>query len=811
MTPTPQDIQNLLNQIQDAYSRLGDVNPFANFNTSNITNATATVAQLEAALRGVNQRLLDARTGIDEVTDAFKRSVDEIKNQQTAISRSTKALNGLQSIAQKLSYDQAGITKLSLKQLENLQEQAKQRKKDLSSSRDALNQEKATLQAIQNRSQEEEDLLTKKEEALRKINVELEDQGTNYQALQDALNIRIQQEKEVNKLLGLGGAAIEGMSGALNKLGLGSLSNKLGIEDAQEEMRRIAEEIQNSGGATDSFAGKMKVLKGGIGSMGKSLLTNLKDPLVLATFALNQLMEALKGSDAAAADMAKGMNMSYREALATRRELTSMASASLNNFVNTKGMQESYMAINKALGTNVMLNEEMLVQFTEMREMAGFTNEELLGIAAISSTTGKSMNDVTGEFMAQAKISALQNGVLLNEKDLLKGIKDVSAATTLSLGKNPKLIGEAVATAKSLGMELSKVDDIANSLLDFESSISSELEAELLLGKDINLEKARLAALNNDLATVAKEISEQAGSSAEFAKMNRIQQEALAKSVGMNREDLAKTLFVQEQLAGLTGDAAKEQEELLNRRIEEVGLAQAQKELAEGGVEGLREQAGIADKFQATMEKLQELFVMIADPILVIVDAFTPILEIAGYLVGLIGELGKGASYFGELLTGWTSNLGIVGSLLRGLGYAMVLLAGYGAYAALSPIPFVGPVLGAAAAATIIAGGFSAIDSSPKKVGDVMSPASGKTQISTKEGGLFELSKNDDLVAAPGAVDRMKNGGGTTVINQAPPVDNTESKRTNMLLEKIAGQSPVFKIGTDEFFTKTAKYSYQVQ
>jgi hypothetical protein len=93
-----------------------------------------------------------------------------------------------------------------------------------------------------------------------------------------------------------------------------------------------------------------------------------------------------------------------------------------------------------------------------------------------------------------------------------------------------------------------------------------------------------------------------------------------------------------------------------------------------------------------------------------------------------------------------------------------------------------------------------------------MSPADGKTQISTKEGGLFELSKNDDLVAAPGAVEKMKNGGSTTVVQQAPPPpDNTEAKRTNQLLEKLANQPSVFKIGTDEFFTSTAKYSYQVQ
>jgi hypothetical protein len=120
----------------------------------------------------------------------------------------------------------------------------------------------------------------------------------------------------------------------------------------------------------------------------------------------------------------------------------------------------------------------------------------------------------------------------------------------------------------------------------------------------------------------------------------------------------------------------------------------------------------------------------------------------------------------------------MIGSILRGIGYTMVLLAGYGAYSALSLIPFVGPLLGAAAAATIIATGFNAINSTPKKAGDVMSPADGKTQISTKEGGLFELSKNDDLIAAPGAAARMQGGGGTTVVKQ----DNSE---TNNLLKQL--------------------------
>jgi hypothetical protein len=70
-------------------------------------------------------------------------------------------------------------------------------------------------------------------------------------------------------------------------------------------------------------------------------------------------------------------------------------------------------------------------------------------------------------------------------------------------------------------LSLEQVANIANSLLQFEDSITSELEAELLIGRDLTLEKARQAALNNDLATVSEEIAKQVGSAADFARNER--------------------------------------------------------------------------------------------------------------------------------------------------------------------------------------------------------------------------------------------------------------------------------------------------
>ena len=138
---TPQEIQRLLNDIQQQYDRLGKTNPFKDFDPSKISDARAATQQLEAGLRDVNRRINDLNNDMDGVVSAFQSTVDEIKKQNSALGNSTKALSGLQSIAQKLLYDQQGISKLNTKQLTSLKEQAKQKKSDLESSKIGLERE----------------------------------------------------------------------------------------------------------------------------------------------------------------------------------------------------------------------------------------------------------------------------------------------------------------------------------------------------------------------------------------------------------------------------------------------------------------------------------------------------------------------------------------------------------------------------------------------------------------------------------------------------------------------------------------------
>jgi hypothetical protein len=610
-------------------------------------------------------------------------------------------------------------------------------------------------------------------------------------------------EKQVNKNLGITGSLLKGASGLLNKIGLGALSSAIGFDEINKELDEFSRELEKSNANLSEAEKKQQVMNKGFELLVNSVTKALSDPLVIIKIAFEaisnlagKIADGFKRSQENTGNLAKNLNITNGEAMELSKSFSQASFGSDRLFVSSKGLTETLVAINSELGTSVQLTSEELLTFTKLRETAGLTNEELMGIQSLSLANGESFDANADSLLNQVSALNRASGIYLNEKEVLKDISKLSAATTLSLGKNPKALGEAVATAKSLGMEMAKVDAIAGSLMDFESSITSELEAELLLGRDINLEKARQAALNNDLATLAREIADQAGSAAEFGEMNRIQQEAIAKAVGMNREDLAQTLFVQEQLAGASGKEAERRQKLLDARIEEVGLAQAQRELEENGLENMLNQATASEKMQASQEKINELFTAFGAMFAPIVDMFA---NVAGFIMESKLAMGVLAAIAGGLV-------GVL-SAMAAKSIVSAISAIFTGAASLGPFGIPLAMGGVAALIGAIAAGASAATA----VGDVMSPSDGKTQVSTKEGGLFELSPNDDLVAAPGAVERMKNGGSTTVVQQSPPPDNTESKRTNMLLEKIANQSPVFKIGTDEFYTATSKYSYQVQ
>jgi hypothetical protein len=599
-----------------------------------------------------------------------------------------------------------------------------------------------------------------------------------------------------------------------------------GIEDENTALQKQKSFFQVIKESTGNIANKIDKT----GTLSKILSGNLKDvitPMRLAELAMVGIFNAAVEVDEQTGKLAKNLNISADDALQLQSDLKNAADSSLELSVTTKGLGEALMAINGELGIFNTTIDKNLVLFEQLHKTAGLTYEELSGVNQITNATGGSLEANTKEIMAQARLTGQKFKVALNEKDVLKDISKVSAATTLSLGKNPGQIAAAVSTAKALGMELSKVDGIAGSLLDFESSIESELSAELLLNKDLNLEKARQAALNNDLATVAEEIAKQAGSAAEFAEMNRIQQDALAKAVGMSREELAKTLFTQEQIGNLSG----EEYELRKKQIEELeakGLSQAEikKELGKQSIEDLKNQNSIQEKLNQSADKLKEIFVSLAIPIMQVVTPIVDILTPA--VVGLsyaFTGIGNTLSYivesvkgFYDLVTGANTELGVMQSIVGAIAIAFGAITAYNAaitgFQALqkafnldteksllrqgiqlvknlgiSIAKAVAEITGASATTLGIAAGIALAAGatayaflSTKKGDDVVSPGGGSSTHGNRTlmgpEGAIALNNHDTVIAGTNLFPKNNSSGGTTVVQQ----DNSE---TNSLLKQL--------------------------
>lgn len=711
---TPREINDLLQKLQGAYDQLGKTNPFANFDTSKIENAEETAQQLQAALSGVKSEINEITSDLDGVVSSFARTVDEIKNQNSALGSSTKAMKGMQSIAQKLSYDYAGISELSEKELKSLQTQYGQRKKDLELSQESLRAEINKLQT-EEASQTEID---KRVMALQAVNNELEQEDSNLAFIDQKLKARIKQEEKINELQGLGGIALKGIQTTLGKIGLGGLSGRLGLDDAQKKMRKTSKEIAKAGGNTKDMGNKMKVLKAGMGAL--DIKGALLDPLTIATVLIGKFVESFKMLDKITGDTAKSLNITAEEAKELNSELNTIATLSMDSSLSTKKLNESLVAVGKSLGTNAALNEKDLKTFTKLREQAGFTNDELVEFQKLSEVNGKSLEDNTSEFLGQAKAMATTNGLVLNEKQLLKDVSKSSKAIQVSLGMSTKNLAEAVVAAKALGTDLGTVENISGKLLDFESSISAELEAELLTGKQINLEKAREAALNNDLATVAEEIQKQVGSAAEFGKMNRIQQEAFAQAVGMTREELSKTLVEQEALRNIGAESLEEAREKYDQLVETYGVEEARKRLGDEELGRQFEQQSMQERFQQSMVQLQELLTGLAEPVM---EFMEPLMDIAEVVLPAISfiltPIVEGFKVLGELVKAFFKGLkegqpiaialaGILGTML----YPSIVSAITSIMGSFAKIPFgVGIPLGIAA----VTGLFSLISKAGSK------------------------------------------------------------------------------------------------
>jgi hypothetical protein len=453
---------------------------------------------------------------------------------------------------------------------------------------------------------------------------------------------QLEEAKKIEGVMGNLGGIVKG----LNKIPI--LGNLINSEKVLEKMQNTAANTKNT------FA----VMGIGILEIGKSIGKGLTDPLTILTFFLKTALKA----DKQITEIAKSLSLTKTEAAGVREQFVSFSTSISDTSITTDRLVESFSKLSKIVGFNVPLSKSLLKEFTTLTKNIGISEESAAGLGKITLATGKDARSVTTEALETAQALQSQNGIQLDNREVLEDIGKVSGQLLANFKANPSAIAAAVTQAKLLGTNLETVKKQGESLLNFESSIQSELEAELLTNRALNLEKARAAALSGDQVTVMKELNSQNIDFNKFSNMNVLAQQSLAQALGLSADELSDQLLKQQMMG--------------KSRAEIVAL---------GGEEAAKrlEALSAQDKFNNTVEKLKDIIGnLVAGPFGQLLEVVSNILSSSTGLyttLALIGGISLGRTIASlslmavQLAAAGVGAITLSSALTLGLGIAAIV------------------------------------------------------------------------------------------------------------------------------------------
>lgn len=486
---------------------------------------------------------------VKELLDLEKEHTAEIKKQDKELDRLYKKQQG------QMNSRHRSRAEATQKEIDDVQQVIKEREKEIPVLKKALDISKDEISVLQDHTKNiqksvlagidlgalsREQLTStvgiaelEKEILGNKLNV-----GTEEYKHVDVAKVLREERQKLNVLekTGQTNAAImqRQMVGSLETLEATNQKQKLQNKILNDQNDLIDQSVQSIA----SFAGKIPL----VGGMLEKHLINSMDKFK------ESMKESLVGKDGMSKGMLAGLGVAG---------LVVGALISIANKAKEAGLGMSQLGDPK-IGAALLVNSDMVSQMAEdfghindASATLGLTmkkNAMVHGIATKDSvkilrlqqaTTSLSNEELISRQQATAQL-AKQAGIPVGK--LMEDVANSAEFFALNAQDGGDNIARAAIEAKKLGLNLSVVEKVQESLLDLESSLQAQMEAQVLIGRDLNFDRARQLALTGDVVGLMQEVVRQAGGEAEFARLNFIERKKFAQAFGLTGAELAKTI-----------------------------------------------------------------------------------------------------------------------------------------------------------------------------------------------------------------------------------------------------------------------------
>lgn len=312
-----------------------------------------------------------------------------------------------------------------------------------------------------------------------------------------------------------------------------------------------------------------------------------------------------------------------------------IASRDLARFgVTAESANVAAQQLANAFGDTAIANKENIEYVSLMKENLGVSAEEstalMQNFMGIGGMTSQVARETAGAAASLAKAAGVPFGAVM--KEVTKPTGEVRA---LIRGSVDALIKGAI-EAKRLGTSLEAVGRAAAGVLDFQNSVNDEMEASVLFGKDINLQKLRELSYAGDLKGFAKEQNRLLQEAGDVSKMDFFQRQGIAKALGMSVEEMDKMNAKQQEMNKLRS----ENPELYKQLTADLDVIEKTNETLTEKYEKELKSQQLANVQKKLMNDIQQIMVEISETLLPVVKLFfgilVPILKIGSAIVSFI-------------------------------------------------------------------------------------------------------------------------------------------------------------------------------
>ena len=194
----------------------------------------------------------------------------------------------------------------------------------------------------------------------------------------------------------------------------------------------------------------------------------------------------------------------------------------------------------------------------------GISGSEAVALTGAFTRLNGNSTDIATDMVATSREFAKQNGIIPSQ--LMSDLAASAEEFALFGKQGGKNIVEAAGYAARLGTNMKTLSGISEGLLDFESSITKELELGAMLGKNINLNRARALAYEGKLGEATKETLNQLGGIEAFNRMDYFQKKQTADLLGTSVSEL-ETMATNMENAGSMGNVINEKFSVLGEYL----------------------------------------------------------------------------------------------------------------------------------------------------------------------------------------------------------------------------------------------------